>query len=255
MAAAALRMWALGPPTYMPPHGPRGPCGAPVDRVPFPAFLIERDLVLFDTGVAPKAAGDPAAVYGDSARVLDFDFRAEHQIECQLAQWGHTFSDVGNVIASYLHFDHCGGAEAAPARGHVHRGRRARVRGQPGEVLPHLGAPTGDAVHTRAEYEGEIAYKGDPAEDEIPRADAPCGRLDQPRPVELGALRRRRRDPLTPFPPQHCGGRRARILSRLGTRHSCSQGSSRPRSPWCPARRCWWPRSSDRRAARPRCRA
>lgn len=215
MTATALRMWALEPSTYLPPPASRPAAEGPADRVPFPVFLIEheRGLVLFDAGLAPEAAGDPAAVYGDMARLLDFDFRAEHQIERQLAQWGHTLGDVGHVIASHLHFDHCGGLKLFPhAVTYIGAGEReyadspekfCRTWYRPADfddahqinwrVLPcdhdifgdgsvvalslpghspgSMGALvrlpgrtillTGDAVHTRAEYEGEVAYKGD----------------------------------------------------------------------------------------------
>lgn len=114
--ATASRMWALDPATYLPPQYDADDPAHEVHRVPFPVFLIEHPdgLVLFDAGLAPEAAGDPVAVYGEMARRLHFRFTEDQQIEPQLAHWGFAAADVTHVIASHLHFDHCGALKLFP---------------------------------------------------------------------------------------------------------------------------------------------
>lgn len=114
--ATASRMWALDPATYLPPLYDRHDPAHRVHRVPFPIYLIEHaeGLVLFDAGLAPEAAGDPVSVYGDMAARLDFEFTEDQQIEHQLAGYGFALADVTHVIASHLHFDHCGALKLFP---------------------------------------------------------------------------------------------------------------------------------------------
>lgn len=79
-----------------------------------PSFLIEHDdgLVLLDTGLAPEAAEDPEAAYGEIGRQIAFtpDLRVDRQLEAL----GFTTSDVTHVVVSHVHFDHTGGLRLFP---------------------------------------------------------------------------------------------------------------------------------------------
>lgn len=116
--ATATRLHTLEPATYRSPlqvqlHGADAP------RIPCPVYLVEHPdgLVLFDGGLAPEAAGKPAAVYGELAERIDIVFREQHLIEYQLDRLGFSLGDVGTVIASHLHFDHAGALKQFP---HAH---------------------------------------------------------------------------------------------------------------------------------------
>jgi N-acyl homoserine lactone hydrolase len=119
-------MWALEPATYLSPlqvalHGGDAP------RIPFPVFLVEHSggLVLFDSGLDPQYAGNPAGAYGEIAERIRIDFREEHLIERQLDRLGFGLRDVETVIASHLHFDHAGALKQFPhARTYVGEGER-----------------------------------------------------------------------------------------------------------------------------------
>jgi N-acyl homoserine lactone hydrolase len=109
MTRTAERLVVLEPATYLPPmkvnlYGDRAV------PVPFPVFLVEHPdgLVLFDTGLDPDHAGDPAGAYGEVADRIRIDFRDDHLIEPQLAAHGYSPSHIGTVVASHLHFDHAG---------------------------------------------------------------------------------------------------------------------------------------------------
>lgn len=108
-AVTATRLWALEPATYRSPAQVVA-LGDAAPRIPFPIYLVEHadGLVLFDAGLDPDHAGDPAGAYGEMAERIDMDFRAEHLIEHQLAGFGFSIDDVSTVVASHLHFDHAG---------------------------------------------------------------------------------------------------------------------------------------------------
>lgn len=126
----ANRMWALEPATY---HSPAQVdlLGDAAPRIPFPVYLIEHadGLVLFDAGLDPDHAGDPAGAYGEVATRIRMDFREEHLIERQLADLGFSLADVETVIASHLHFDHAGALKQFPhARTFLGAGEMAYAR-------------------------------------------------------------------------------------------------------------------------------
>lgn len=84
---------------------------------PCPSFLIDhpRGLVLFDTGLAPDAAGDPAAYYGEGLVSFTGMKYAEHQrIDRQLENIGVPPSDIKFIVLSHAHFDHTGGVHLFP---------------------------------------------------------------------------------------------------------------------------------------------
>src|SRR5256885_1529061 len=79
---------------------------------PVCAYLLDTQSgwVLLDAGLNPDNARDPTRMqerfwrHGMTAPVV----RHEHLLETQLAQIGVAFADVGHVILSHLHYDHCG---------------------------------------------------------------------------------------------------------------------------------------------------
>lgn len=116
--ATASRLWAL-------------PCGEfTVDysilveggtsrpfTVPCPAFLIEHPsaLVLFDTGLSPRAISDPVGYYGEELVIgMKMRFSTEQRVDSRLAELGIRPRDVKHVVISHLHIDHAGGMCAFP---------------------------------------------------------------------------------------------------------------------------------------------
>jgi N-acyl homoserine lactone hydrolase len=86
-------------------------------EIPVPTFLVEHEhgLVLFDTGVAPDAARDPAAVFGDALAHNGFTTMSEHQrVDRQIEAAGFSIDDVTHVVLSHAHFDHAGGLYLFP---------------------------------------------------------------------------------------------------------------------------------------------
>ena len=114
-AGVARRMWALEPATYQSP-AQVALAGDSAPRVPFPVFLVEHDdgLVLFDAGLDPDHAGDPAGAYGELAERIRIRFEERHSIDYQLDRLGFTPADVDTVVSSHLHFDHAGALKRFP---------------------------------------------------------------------------------------------------------------------------------------------
>lgn len=79
---------------------------------PVCAYLLDtaRGWILLDAGLNPANVEEPArreacfGGYGMTPPIV----RAAHRLEGQLAQVGIGFADIGHVILSHLHFDHCG---------------------------------------------------------------------------------------------------------------------------------------------------
>ena len=112
----ADRMWVCDAPTATIDKG-LIEAGASGDwMTPFPTFLIEHPegLVLFDTGLSPDAAGDPASVYGAGATQSRIEYSREQRLDRQLREIGFEPSDIGHVVLSHLHFDHTGGMQLFP---------------------------------------------------------------------------------------------------------------------------------------------
>ena len=114
--AAVRGAWALQPAFCAVPGVDLGLDDPERVPVPFPVFLIHHDqgLVLFDAGLDPRAAGDPAAVYGDLATAIDMKFAPDLVLGRQLRDLGFDTGDVHTIVASHLHFDHCGGIREFP---------------------------------------------------------------------------------------------------------------------------------------------
>lgn len=101
---AVKRLWALQGATLNQDTSlmmlglPPGPLAMPV-----PFFLIEHDrgLLLYDTGMAPSAAEDPAGTYGPLLAHMGLEFEPEQRIDRRLATLGLTCADVTHVVLSH----------------------------------------------------------------------------------------------------------------------------------------------------------
>lgn len=125
MTSGTIRhLWALDAPTLTVDKSviQLGSGGENI-TVPSPAFLIEHPahgLLLFDTGLAIDAAGDPHRAYGELADAFPIDFPEEIRLDRQLGGLGFTTSDVKRLVLSHSHFDHTGGLAHFPdAQGFV----------------------------------------------------------------------------------------------------------------------------------------
>lgn len=125
----ARRMWALDCPTLTVDASTLMYGLSGMLTIPMPSFLIEhrKGLVLFDTGIAPEAIEDPAAVYGaELAGALGLGGTSEQRIDRQVEALGYKLTDVTHVVASHMHFDHSGGHHLFPhARFYVGQGELA----------------------------------------------------------------------------------------------------------------------------------
>jgi glyoxylase-like metal-dependent hydrolase (beta-lactamase superfamily II) len=61
---------------------------------------------------------DPVAVYGESLASLNLYHPPEFKIENQLRALEFSLEDVGHVVTSHGHFDHCGGIGLFPGAKH-----------------------------------------------------------------------------------------------------------------------------------------
>lgn len=79
-----------------------------------PSFLIQHPggLVLFDTGLAPEAAHDPVAAYGEIGASVSFEPR--QRVDNQVRAVGFAASEITHVVVSHAHFDHTGGLRLFP---------------------------------------------------------------------------------------------------------------------------------------------
>ncbi len=82
--------------------------------VPYFVYVVvhPEGVVLFDSGVHPGLAEDPAGRMGTGAEGLVLKVGPEDRIERLLARIGMVPGDVDLVIQSHLHFDHAGGLYA-----------------------------------------------------------------------------------------------------------------------------------------------
>lgn len=116
MTGTAIRLLAFDCPTAVIDKGMVQPGTTGEWLTPFPSYLIEHreGVVLFDTGLDPDGAGDPARVYGDAASSSQMQYTAEQRLDRQLSAAGFNVADVGHVVLSHLHFDHTGGMTLFP---------------------------------------------------------------------------------------------------------------------------------------------
>ena len=80
-------------------------------RVPVLAWLVEhpKGTLLFDAGMHPEVATDPAARLGPLAEVFDVDFAGDETVASRLRERGVDPARVDWLVTSHLHFDHAGG--------------------------------------------------------------------------------------------------------------------------------------------------
>lgn len=116
MNGTATKMWALDGPTMTLNSGMVMVGGSETVTFPLPSYLIQhpRGLVLFDTGLAPQAQGDPVAVYGELAEHVGIRFEEHQSLENQLGLAGFRTQDVTHVVCSHTHLDHTGGLHLFP---------------------------------------------------------------------------------------------------------------------------------------------
>ncbi|TCL07445.1 N-acyl homoserine lactonase family protein [Sodalis ligni] len=112
----AKKLWALNGPTLTHDRGLLVPGETGDITFPVPAFLIEheRGMILFDTGLVPAAAKDPAGVYGEMAGEVGLDFRPEQSVDRQIQALGFALDDITHVVMSHAHWDHTGGMYLFP---------------------------------------------------------------------------------------------------------------------------------------------
>ena len=114
---------------------------------PVCAYLLDTDCgwVLLDAGLNPSNARDPARMhdkfwqFGMTPPIV----RDAHSLDLQLATVGVDPADIGHVILSYLHYDHCGCLKQFP---------KARVSVQRREY-EHAFGPNPGMPYFRDEYD------------------------------------------------------------------------------------------------------
>ena len=132
-------------------------------RMPVGAFLVEhpQGTVVFDTGMHSELEHDTSRM-GATASLFDVELTPAWTLSGQLAEVGVAPDDVSVVVASHLHFDHCGGLAQLPdARVLV---QRAEWEVAFDDVLVELGVYNPDDFdlgHDRVLLDGEHDVFGD----------------------------------------------------------------------------------------------
>lgn len=116
MTGTATRLWALDGAKFTIDNGMLMVGGTGTVVIPVATYLIQhpRGLVLFDTGMDPRAVTDPEGIYGPLAAMLQMEFTEEQRVDKQLEAIGFTAGDVTHVVVSHTHFDHTGGMQLFP---------------------------------------------------------------------------------------------------------------------------------------------
>jgi N-acyl homoserine lactone hydrolase len=117
--ATARRMFGLtcgGEGTLRSLFDPWSPdCGEEM-FIPYKFWAIEHELgwVLVDCGPHPELAIAPEARLGAQAEMSDVKVAADDHVVARLATIGVDPVEVTDVIATHLHYDHCGGLALLP---------------------------------------------------------------------------------------------------------------------------------------------
>ena len=85
-------------------------------KVPVPVFFIDhpKGRVVFDAGMHPAAATDPAGRLGLLSNFFEVDFGPAEHVAARLAALDVDAARIDHLVLSHLHFDHAGGAELLP---------------------------------------------------------------------------------------------------------------------------------------------
>jgi N-acyl homoserine lactone hydrolase len=114
---------------------------------PVCVYLLDTTLgwVLLDAGLNPDNANDPARMQERFLhhRMSPPVVRDMHALDTQLAGLGVTFADIGHVILSHLHYDHCG---------YLRHFSHARISVQRSEHT-HAFSPEAGMAYFRDEYD------------------------------------------------------------------------------------------------------
>jgi N-acyl homoserine lactone hydrolase len=115
---------------------------------PVCAYLLDTDSgwVLLDAGMNPDNGRNPARMQEKFTRrgMTPPVIRDDHLLEKQLAEVGVRCSDIGHVILSHLHYDHCGC---------LRQFRHARISVQRREYEHAFGAEALGVAYFRDEYD------------------------------------------------------------------------------------------------------
>lgn len=120
MRPSATQLWTLDSPTIAVQASSIRPGATGTLRVPCPSYLVRHDrgLVLFDTGIAPEVAEDSTA-FDARYPTLQIDYPHRTRLADQLGLLGLALGDIGYVVTSHAHHDHCGGLRLFPDARHV----------------------------------------------------------------------------------------------------------------------------------------
>lgn len=85
-------------------------------KVPVPTYLVKhpKGNVLFDSGLNKQVQTDPEGRLGKIAQYFAIDFEPGEDVAARLEVLGVGPGDIGYLVNSHLHFDHCGGNDALP---------------------------------------------------------------------------------------------------------------------------------------------
>jgi glyoxylase-like metal-dependent hydrolase (beta-lactamase superfamily II) len=102
-------------------------------RVPVLAWLVEhpQGTLLFDAGLHPDVADDPAARLGWLADVFTAEFARHESVGARLRALGVDPARVDWLVNSHLHFDHAGGNAEIPNARLVVQRREWEAGGDP----------------------------------------------------------------------------------------------------------------------------
>ena len=102
-------------------------------RVPVLAWLVEhpKGTLLFDAGMHPAVADDPAARLGWLADVFQAEFGRHESVGARLRALGVDPGRVDWLVNSHLHFDHAGGNAEIPNARLVVQRREWEAGGDP----------------------------------------------------------------------------------------------------------------------------